>query len=154
MARRGNPAWFKGCKPPNPHGRKGRTGAALGRAIRANVDPEELVEIALAIARGQGIHVRDSDSGAAVSVHMPTVRDQLEALKFLADRGWIKPPKQKQLTIDDNRTQQIVAFDPSKLSDEQLGNLDKLLGTMVVDPPKRDDEEIDLEGLKIPGVND
>ncbi len=72
---RGNPGWIKGGSSPNPGGRP-KNAFALSNLIRERVDPQELVEVALSIAR-------DSEVDEKI---------RLQALAFLADRGWIKPP--------------------------------------------------------------
>lgn len=71
--------WKKG-ETGNPNGRP-RTGGALAEAIRRKADPDELAEIALKIAR-------TSKSEAY----------RLQALTFLADRGYIRPPAQHEVT--------------------------------------------------------
>lgn len=83
----------------NPKGRP-RTGHALAEAIRAKVDPVELAEIALGIARDAG----------------EQAKDRLTAVKFLADHGWSKPV----IAVD---TGGAAPLDFSKLSSDQLAIL-------------------------------
>ena len=72
--------WAKGMPSPNPHGRP-RNGRGLAEAIKAGVDPGELVAFALGVLR---------DAAVPVSV-------RVQMWQALADRGWTRPPAQLQI---------------------------------------------------------
>lgn len=119
----------------NPKGRP-RTGTAFAEAVREHVDPQELIRIAIAIARGEPA-VRDlqwlrarAEAEAqgeepptiqGVEVVWPTQSERIAALTFLRDSGYQKPAQ--QLEIGPPTSQ---ALDYSKLSDEELDQLEAL----------------------------
>lgn len=82
--------WVKG-QSGNVKGRP-PVATALATAVRDKVPPDELVTIALGIAK---------DSGA-------DARDRLAAVNFLADRGWGRPLQAVELSAAIGRTETQV----------------------------------------------
>jgi hypothetical protein len=148
--------WPKGVSG-NPKGRP-RSGLSLAERIREKVDPDELIDIALEIARGNDVIVRDKDGSVILDgdgmpiIRAPEPKDRINALNFLAERGWIKPPVQLELDAPDTAPQ---GLDFSRLSDDELDHLEGLLsraagqGTpMALVPPA--DPEPDDGGIDQP----
>lgn len=103
--------FVKGQPTANPKGRP-RTGHALAEAIRSCVDPLELAEIAIGIARA--------------TENEPKYR--LTAVKFLADHGWSKP------VVEVEQVRQPLDF--SRLTDDQIA----LLTSALENDDERDGE--------------
>lgn len=107
-------AWKPG-QSGNPAGRpKGFAGLASAIAKHTR-DGEELVEFALSVLRGE---VNNGEE--------PSTRDRLEALKWLAVRGFGQPVQPVELTGKDGgpiATKQVRA-NLSNLSDEELEAID------------------------------
>lgn len=95
----GNSGQFQKGQTGNPRGRPPSTNA-LAVHIRRSVEPAELVQIALGIAK---------DTEAA---H----KDRIGALKFLAEHGWSKPKIEVDMSTG-------KAIDLSELTNEQLDAL-------------------------------
>jgi hypothetical protein len=66
----------------NPKGRP-RKGDALAEVIREKVDPQQLIDVALAV-------MADQKSPASV---------KLQAASFLAERGWQRPTQSHELLV-------------------------------------------------------
>lgn len=65
-------AWKKGIPSPNPAGRP-RKGTAMAERMREQVDPDELIQIALSIARGEPmVRLLDRETGRPRLADMPT----------------------------------------------------------------------------------
>ncbi len=90
------PSPLRGRPSNNPRGRP-RSGLALAERVRKRVDLDELVDIALSIARGEPITIDfiKGDDGKmksiAVPAIVPSVRDRLTALTWIRDTGFCKP---------------------------------------------------------------
>ncbi len=122
---------FKPGMSGNPGGRK-KGPHSFSQMIRDKVDTEQLIAVAVAIALGQGKRILEAPADGSppptvVPISIPTSKDQMKAIEFLVAWGYIKPPTQKQIAIDDGREKSRQAFDPSKLSDKQLNAMDALL---------------------------
>lgn len=113
--------WKKG-QSGNPKGRP-RSPYALANKIRDQVDPDELIALALSIARGEPQSIEVGE-GQPIPCEVPTTKDRLAAMKFLADRGYVAPPKE---TIAHNTQDKRVTFDFSRLSDSELDDYYRLL---------------------------
>jgi hypothetical protein len=125
--------FLKGGRSANPRGRP-RTGLSLAERIRARVDKEELITIALEIARGRGVRVTDADGGTgapeswgAIPVAMPSAKDQLAALNLLMSYAWSKPPAYKHVAVDEGRGDGPADFDGGRLAPGDLADLKRLL---------------------------
>jgi hypothetical protein len=112
-----NAGQFKPGKSGNPKGRPPSTNA-LAVHIRRNVEPAELVQIAIGIAK-------DVDAAR---------KDRISALKFLADYGWSKPKVEVDMTTG-------KPIDLSKLTDTQL----EALAAAVLAAPSDEDGDGDVE---------
>lgn len=125
--RRGNPAWVKGGPSPNPGGRP-RKGTALSERIRERIDPDELIDLAVRIAQGLPVKVLDVGqekspvSAAAIAVSMPGPKEQLAAIKWLADMGYFKPAAQFEIKSSES------TVDYSKLTEAELATMGQLIG--------------------------
>ena len=112
---------FPGSGANNRRGRP-RHGYALAEIIRRQIELDELVSIALSIARGLPVQVLDEGTGAMVGLSSPTPKDQIAALNWLAKYGGFEPPKELNIGIPDK-----PAIDFSGLSDQQLESLQSIL---------------------------
>ena len=134
--RRGNPNWVKGGPSPNPGGRP-PNGHTLTERIRATVDPEELVAIAVSIARGCPMaftadgRPASPDNPSAIPVDIPDSKSRIAALNWLADRGYSRPPQHVEV-----KTEVIAKVDFSKLSDKELDEYERLLELACEDTTK------------------
>jgi hypothetical protein len=83
--------WVKG-QSGNPKGRP-RTGMALAEYFRQHTDVAELHDLAISIARGEGVSLERDERGRAMPgpVSIPTARDRLAAMTFIRDTGFFKP---------------------------------------------------------------
>jgi hypothetical protein len=106
--------------------------------VRERVDPIELIDIALDIARGRP-RVRDlvylrqcTEAGAkglppppmeGVEVVWPSIADSQAAMNFLRSSGWQMPTQSIELTQGDGETM----LDYSRLSPEELDALETSL---------------------------
>ena len=116
---------------------------ALSRVIRNSVDPRDIVDIAMSIARGES-SIQDMN-GDWVAVPVAT-KDRLAAIDFLAKRGWGMPDlKDEGLdTIKPPR-------DLSRLSDAELEKFEALLektDTKALPAMAQPLADIDVEGLE------
>lgn len=68
----------------NPGGRPKGFAASIRRKTR---DGEELISLALKVLRGKLSVTGQDREGNAMKVE-PTIKERLEAMKWLADRGW------------------------------------------------------------------
>ena len=93
----------------NPRGRP-KSKHALSEAIRAGVDPAEMVERALAI-------LRSPTTPASVKIQMWTA---------LADRGWARPPAERELTVTTNVTPTIPSEWATLSAGEKLAYLEQV----------------------------
>lgn len=133
--------WRKG-ESGNPRGRP-PTGMALAERIRERVDLDELIDIALEIARGKGIQIGLDENGDPM-IAIPRPSDRLAAIGFLCDRGYPKPPA--MLDVDLHRDGPPVDF--SRLSAEELVTFETLLTTataptLAIVPELEPEEEPD-----------
>jgi hypothetical protein len=131
----------------NPGGR-GKRAFNLTKIIQARTDPDEMYNILIAIMRGQGVRVMDGGSFApegpinsTVPIQMPSVKDQLKAWQMLAEWGFVKPPTQKQVSIDDNRSLPRAGFDERKLTGDQLATLAGILDSARSLPAHEDGDD-------------
>ena len=114
-----------------------RTSAALTQAVREKVDPYELVALALDIARGLPLvkdltWLRNANLAKragqkpppieGVEVTWPSTSERLQAITWLRDSGYAKPPQQVEIAP----MAPPPARDYSKLSDEELNELERL----------------------------
>lgn len=114
---RGNPNWIKGGPSPNPKGRP-RSGMALSDMIRRKVDPQRMVDIALAIADGRPVPMLDEAGEPTNDMSsLPTCRDRLAALTWIRDSGFFKPA---QLTVTADVPIDTDGIDYNQLSDAAL----------------------------------
>jgi hypothetical protein len=109
--------WTKGVSG-NPNGmRKGFAGLAAEIRNRT-ADGSELVTIALSIARGQPVKMQTK--GRPV-VRIPDFKDKMEAVKWLADRGFGKALQSIELTgLNGGAIKLEGRTDLSKLTTEEL----------------------------------
>ena len=143
--RRINGRWAPGVSG-NPRGRP-RTGMALAERVRATVDMEEMIAVAVSIYKGNGVAVRsDTDAAGAQCVSIPSARDRLAALTWLRDTGFFKPAQliaTADLTPSDDSALNYEAL-PDDVLDDYLRaqnraavalGLPDLIDDMVVDEP-------------------
>lgn len=80
----GNPAWVKGCPPPNPTGRP--KGVGVDRPVRdlARVHTEEAIQVLVNILRDESAR-KDT---------------RIAAAEALLNRGWGRPSQQVDVTSD------------------------------------------------------
>ena len=109
--------FWKAGKSGNPSGRpKGAKG--LAKLIQKETkDGKELVEAMRLIAQGKKYKRRT-----------PSLRDIIEALKWLADRGYGKALQSIEVSGGDDP----VKFDLTVLNDKELNNLTRLLNRTAV----------------------
>ncbi len=100
----------------------------MTRAVQACTTPEALAGLLVSIAGGNGARLIEGSTGTVVPIQVPTVKDQLKALGMLMAWGWVKPPTQSRLAIDDGRGPLASGFDESRLSDAEIATLGALLG--------------------------
>lgn len=119
----------------NPAGRKPNA-LAFATAVRERVDPNELIDRALAIARGEPMvrdlqHLRavakarreglpDPERPRDAEVIWPSVGEMQHAIQFLTAWGWQKPPERLELAPA------APDVDYSRLSDEELEQAERL----------------------------
>jgi hypothetical protein len=111
--KRGPHRWRPG-ESGNPKGRPPK-GSALTDAIRAKVDPDELVEIALHLAR----------NGEVESTW-------LGALNWLRDSGYTRPAEKHEIAM--GAADDVVDEDLSALSVEQLRDLESKRAAIFARP--------------------
>lgn len=109
---------FKPGQSGNPGGRP----CGFAALVREKVNPQELIDRALEIVRGEQ-EVIPSERGNSVVIG-PSAREQLAAMTFLADRGWGKP--QQFINITDAPDDPAPNFDPTKLTTAELIELERL----------------------------
>jgi hypothetical protein len=81
--------WAKG-QSGNSKGAPKRCNA-LARIVREKtLQGEELVLFALSVMRGEALGATSTKDGDTAEVETPSVHDRLDAMKWLADRGWGK----------------------------------------------------------------
>lgn len=118
--RRGNPAMVAGGPSLNPAGRP-RRGQSLAEAVRAAVDPVEIAEMLLKIAR-------DTEE---------TTANRLQALNALTNRGWGAPAQSLDLNVSrggDDLAERWATLTPA----QRRAELDRLqFGTLAL--PAGDD---------------
>jgi len=98
-------SWRKGAGSPNPGGRP-RSAYALSTAIREHVDPVELLQIALRIARTA-----------------PSEQTRLSALQWLRDSGFVRPPERHELSVGPRAADEDDELALEGLSIDQLREL-------------------------------
>lgn len=101
----------------NPRGRP-PSGLALAEKIRETIDPREMAEIAIGFLRDESV----------------STRDRISMWNALAERGWVKPPQQHEVTVA-----QVPVFDYDALSGDELRTLERLMAKMPL-LPSGDDE--------------
>ncbi len=119
-------------KPGQSGNPKGRTKSkhALSEAIRAGVEPTEMVALALGI-------LRSPTAAASVKIQM---------WQALADRGWARPPAERELTVTTNVTPTLPSDWPTLSIGERLAYLEQVrVGGLVML-----DEGDDPDGLSNP----
>ena len=97
----------KGSKPPNPSGRP--KGAAVVRELAQTYTEDAMRELYRVMTEA------DKD------------RDRMEAAKYILDRGWGKPATSVEVQRE-NGESQIHSVDLTKLTAEELDNLEGLIG--------------------------
>lgn len=102
---------FQKGKSGNP---RGRPPLALSERIREKVDPDELIQIALELARDENAFSRD----------------RMAAVSFLAERGWVKPPQ----TLAVAHVPAFPSYDYNALSTDELRTLEGLMSKMPLLP--------------------
>lgn len=152
--RGGNPHWVKGVSG-NPKGRP-KTGTAFAEAVRELVDPRELIEIALDIARGRPrvqdlVYLRNAAEAKArgeppppiegVEVKWPSVADSQAALTFLRTSGWQTPTQ----AIELSRGSDAPMLDYKKLSAAEMDALEESLAKAagILDVAAREPHELE-----------
>jgi hypothetical protein len=119
----------------NPAGRP-KSKRAFGDSVRRGVDPDEMRDILLAIARGQGVRVVMAADGKGViwqEAAPPTYKERIQAAKELLKYGFSPATADK----GDQGPELAGGQDISKMSPEALaayGQLLQLIGTGAVDP--------------------
>lgn len=108
--------WVKG-QSGNPAGRP-KMASQLARLARSKTqDGLELVEFAVAVMRGE---VVGAPGAQGDEPERPSVHDRMDALKWLADRGWGKAVE--HIEIEDSRTgEQSPATIAPELLEDGLG---------------------------------
>ena len=120
--------------PGHKHARgRPRSGLALAERIRRRVDLDEIVDIAMDIARGRAIPA-ERDGVKTGDWIIPKTSDRVTALNWLAERGFVKPPTTIALEQSDAKP----PIDFSRLDDAQLDQYERLLAiaageTSVID---------------------
>lgn len=137
-AKRGPHRFQKGMPSANPKGRP-RAGTAFAEAVREKVDPGELIDIALDIARGlpavQDLEFLRKKAEAVakgeplpklegVQVKWPTQAERLAALTFLRDAGYTKPAQQLEVGAISPKVPTLE--EASHMSDAELAELERL----------------------------
>lgn len=132
MSIRRHDGLFKPGTSGNPRGRPPK-GESLAEIVRRTVDPHELAQILLSIARNT--EAKNSDRIAAVQA--------------IADRGWGRPLS----TIDVEARFRIAPSDQGRFAPLSTETLAELAGVVVLDAlppaPASSDEPIDVEGHEI-----
>ncbi len=135
----GNPLWRRGyCA--NPGGRP-RAGTSLTKMIRERVPLDELVELSMAMARGEPV-IRQAEymrelykaraegrpeppRPPAAEVVYPSIADQQRAIEFLAQWGYQRPAEKLEIST-------APEVDLASLSDEELEQYERLLSKAQV----------------------
>jgi hypothetical protein len=128
--------WPKGVSG-NPRGRK-PSALSLAERIRERVDPDEMIDIWMEIARGKTVTVGNDEDGN-VTIIVPRVSDRIAALNALAERGWMKPPTSMQV-----EAVQASPIDFARLSEEQLVAFGALLDAASGDEASGERQVIDV----------
>ncbi len=108
----------------NPSGRP-KGGAGFSKAIREeSKDGQELWEFAFAVMRGQ-VEVKEIVGNMVVNVG-PSLKDRMDAMKWLADRGFGKVPETAE-DVDAPRAEEMESARAAvdTMSVEQLEKLVK-----------------------------
>jgi hypothetical protein len=116
--RGGNPNWVKGGPSPNPGGRPKGFGARIRELTQ---DGEELITIALKVARGEYSVLTPCGGEGHVLPVLPTAKEVMDAVKWLASYGIGAPPKQEEANPFESMTdEELVAAAREEL--EREGN--------------------------------
>ena len=151
----------KGGDPRRDTRGRPRSATSFAEAVRERVDPDELIDLALAIARGEPLvvdlnYLRDKAKAIAagtplpeisgVEVKWPSPSDRMSALAFLRDSGFQKPAQ-----VHEIGPARETLRDYAKMSDEELAKLEELLESAPAALPGGPDEvEVLPAGEPIP----
>jgi hypothetical protein len=129
-----------------------RTGRpkGFGQYIRSvtGESGEKLFKIAWMIARGaaRADDYVTTKTGKAVPVRKgPSIRERLDAVKFLAEHGFGKPQASIHMT---GTVEHVQRMDLSRLTEEQMAQLDALVGQVSLE----DGETVEGEVLAVPAA--
>jgi hypothetical protein len=159
----GNPNWVKGVSG-NPAGRPPGGGTGYTAMLRKRVPFAEIVELKLAIARGEPM-VRDQAFVLALykaraacepdpprpphaEVVYPTVTEQLRAAELLVSWGFQRPAEKLEIST-------APEVDLSSLSDDELEQYERLLAkaqVREVGPSAAAGRVIDTRGVEVPAL--
>lgn len=149
---------FKPGNRANPHGRP-RAATSFAEAVRERVDPDELIDLALAIARGEPLvvdlnYLRDKAKAVAtgaplpeisgVEVKWPSPSDRMAALTFLRDSGFQKPAQ-----VHEIGPSRETLRDYATMSDDDLAKLEALLDAPAL-PAESGEVEVLPAGTPVP----
>lgn len=130
--------WLPGSVP-NPKGRP-KSKLAFGDAVRRGVDPNELRDILLSIARGQGYRMTviagsGEDGGKPLyqqTAEPPTYKERIAALDRLLKYGWLTAAL---AAGQPEEPPEVRGPDLTKMTPEQLKRYSELIGSIASGQP-------------------
>jgi hypothetical protein len=120
--KRGNPAWVKGCKSPNPAGKPKKRAELMESIQRRGLD---LVVKLFEIADKFPVAVLD-DEGKQIDIEGPSHRERIEAVKTLLAYGYGKPTEHVELTGNEGGPIEVSSVS-RMTSGQRRKRLDELL---------------------------